>query len=746
MDLREKVCLGAPLDFDPAAPEKDRLVEAAWIEEGVSHHVRVNLEHAVVRGQLNLRYGCIEKELRLAFCTILGRGDFSYATFKGVVDLSGSTFHLAPDFQSSLFQFDVLLEGTSFLAGEVRWSRATVQQRLLAERVAFKDGANANFDTWTCGDSAVFTNAAFGGTADFSGAKIRGSGRFSGACFRRPVTFENSTIETDLVFGVGPDGNPSAAVFEDMANFRGVHVGRRANFGGAEFHSEALFTWAQIKGATFFGTDAQGLHAARFADKADFQDAALTGDADFEGVVFRNEAKFTSVNFEGTATFKGAEFQDAAKFDGIHVGEELNFENAQFRSTDKQASFEKAVVKSSLFFSNANFDGEASFEGIKIEGTVGRFCDARFSKPVSFAVADFKGSSEFHRAQFRPDSKPVFDGVHFACSCSFDRAVFEGDLCFRAAGFDGEASFQGVRFRKTADFSASHFAGIARFEGKQVEPGGAGQIPPAAFDGAVSFEHARFDRDARFADTLFKATANFRETSFRVLYFADNGKVGDQKQLQGAVDLTGCTYERIQADWRSLLSALHAYEKREGAFYNRQPYAQLEKVYRAVGQDRAADDIYLQRRHFERKLLEFRREPIGWILDRLYMGLANYGVRPRQLILCAIICIVLGTLAFHRPGSVQAKKEAISTSSNAAASPGCPVSNQNSLSVWDSARLTVRYFLPVDVSLLSHCEASENYCLRLRFQDWAALLRVFGWILVPVGIASLAGILRRVAP
>lgn len=738
MNSREQLRLGVPLHFDPAAPEADRIVEAAWIVEAIALHARVDLEHALVRGPLNLRYASIDKDLRIASCTIQDSGDFSYATCKGVVDFSRSTFKIAPSFQGAVFQIDLVLEGVCFLSGELSCSRATVQQRLLAAGVVFAVAASANFEGWTCGDSAVFRRAVFGGGADFGGAHIRGSGQFSGAVFSMPATFENAKIEGDLALGVEPDDNVAAATFEAAANFKGIYVGRWANLRGVEFHGEASFIWARFEGATSFGLDANGLNAARFGDKADFRDAILAGDADFEGVVFRNEATFSSVTFKGTATFKGTEFHDAAEFDGIEAGEELVFENAHACSTDKRADFEKAVVGGSAFFSNSAWDGEAWFEGMKIEGVVAQFHDVHFSGKVSFAISEFKGVAEFHGTQFSQHSHPQFDGTHFGCSCSFDRAVFEDDALFRGAGFDDEASFLGVAFRKAADFSVSHFSGIALFDGK-APADGAAEIPAAAFAGKASFEHARFDRDARFDDTRFGSGASFREASFRVVYFAPDGCVAGQSQLQGPVDLTGCTYERIQADWKALLTGLHSYERQANPFYSRQPYAQMEKAYRAVGQDRAADDIYLERRSVERKLLRPAHEPIAWFLDRLYWGLANYGVRPLRLAIFAVACLTLGTLMFHCPGSVQAK-------SSASPASVCPMLNANSPGWWDAARLSARYFLPVEISLLPSCEASGSPLWGLASEDWAAVIRILGWILVPVGIASLSGILRRTAP
>jgi pentapeptide repeat protein len=745
MNSREQLRLGVPMHFDPAAPEADRIVEAAWVEEAVAVHARVDLEHALVRGPLNLRYTSIDKDLRMVSCTIR-EGDFSYATCKGIVDFSRSTFQLAPNFQGAVFEIDVLLEAAHFLSGEVRWSRATVQQRMLAEGVVFGAAASAHFDGWTCGDSAVFTRAVFGESADFNGAHIRGSGQFSGAVFSKPVTFENARFDGDLIFGVGWGSDLAAADFAAEAKFQGINVNRWTNFRGVQFHGEASFVWAKFDGAASFGLDANGLNAAWFGDKADFRDAVLTGDADFEGVVFRDQAKFSSALFKGTAIFKAAEFHSTVECDGIETGAELNFEKACLRSSDQPADFEKAIVKGSAFFSESTFNGAASFEGMKIEGAVAKFRKVHFNKAVSFSVSEFKGTSEFHEAQFSEHSHPLFECTHFSGSCSFDHAVFDDDVGFEGTAFDNEACFRAVAFRKDADFSVSHFSGIARFDGEPATPGGAAEIPAATFTGKALFEHARFDRDARFDNTQFLNAVNFREASFRVVYFAADGRAGGENQIRGPLDLTGCTYERIQADWKSLLKSLHIYEQQANASYSRQPYAQMEKAYRAVGQDRAADDIYLERRSAERKRLRLLHEPIAWFLDRLYWCLANYGVRPFRLAVFTVLCFIFGTLMFHHPGSVQTKNPAASVASSSPPTAVCPMLKPGGPGWWDAARLSARYFIPVEISLLPSCEASINPLWGMTSEDWAAGIRILGWVLVPVGIASLSGILRRAAP
>jgi hypothetical protein len=580
MSLREKLNAGTPILFDPAAPADSRCIEAKWIQEAVDAKAAVILDHAILRGPLDLRYRCIEHELRITNCTFEGSANFSYSSFKAASDFSRSNFKAAPDFQSATFQFDLQLTGTVFEAGDVRWSRANIRQQLLAEGVIFRSAANAHFDNSSCGDLALFTHAEFRGSADFSGIHIARSAMFSGSRFGKDANFVNARVDGDLSFAVSAGGYPGAS-FDSDVRFDGIYILGRGNFRGVEFRGDASFLWADIKGPSSFGTDELGLNAAHFEGAADFRDSVLNGDGDFDGVVFAEEAKFSSVRCGGTLTFKSAEMRGPAKFDGISVDEELNFEDARFLSAAAPALFEKASVNSSLFFSRAQFNNGASLEGMRVEGAVAQFNDAQFSNPTSFAATSFSGSCEFLGTRFLKGSRPLFDGAHFGCGCSFDRAEFADDVRCRAVEFKGEASFQGTDFQAIADFSISHFEDIARFDGKPAEAGRA-PIPAAQFHGPLCVEHVRFDCDARFDDVLFHDLVRFRETTFRVVYFSATGRVGDQPQIRGAMELTGCTYNRIRADWRSLLQAVRRYELSPHASYDRQPYAQLEKTYRAA--------------------------------------------------------------------------------------------------------------------------------------------------------------------
>jgi len=203
------------------------------------------------------------------------------------------------------------------------------------------------------------------------------------------------------------------------------------------------------------------------------------------------------------------------------------------------------------------------------------------------------------------------------------------------------------------------------------------------------------------------------------------------------VDLRGFTYERIYADLSGLCHRLTRFD--------RQPYSQLETSLRKVGDDRRAHHVYLERRRVERKE-KFRSGRIDlWLLDWLYKLVARYGVRPYQLPVFALGLILFGAFLFSQPGALEPKNP-----------PKFPVE----AGFWDGLAVSVHYFLPMDtpvgadlVPVAARIPMPTGIAKRVpTFLFWlpptwyAAIFRVAGTILVGVGVAASAGLLRRIAP
>jgi hypothetical protein len=192
------------------------------------------------------------------------------------------------------------------------------------------------------------------------------------------------------------------------------------------------------------------------------------------------------------------------------------------------------------------------------------------------------------------------------------------------------------------------------------------------------------------------------------------------------------TYDSIDVAWADLLGHVIPFD--------RQPYSQLETVLRKSGADRAADDVYLQRRAKERD--QFRtQEPIRFGLDSLYWVVANYGVRPYQLIVAAIILVAVGTVVFTLPGATAAAAPAGS------AAPA--TSTVMALSIDQAFVVSLNQFLPIALPVVSGASPSFNGIqiaggqLLITYAAIAVVERLLGWILVPLGLLTLSGLLHR---
>src|SRR5258708_15772088 len=122
------------------------------------------------------------------------------------------------------------------------------------------------------------------------------------------------------------------------------------------------------------------------------------------------------------------------------------------------------------------------------------------------------------------------------------------------------------------------------------------------------FDHARFQQETNFETTRFERKAGFVETAFRAVDFAKTGKVASSngtdslEQFGGRIDLRGCTYDRIQVEWKSLLRMKNGQSRVE---YDRQPFAKFEKKIRNMCTDYQAKKISLERIRVK-PILKFR--------------------------------------------------------------------------------------------------------------------------------------------
>jgi len=156
--------------------------------------------------------------------------------------------------------------------------------------------------------------------------------------------------------------------------------------------------------------------------------------------------------------------------------------------------------------------------------------------------------------------------------------------------------------------------------------------------------------------------------------------------------------------------------------------------------DDLADDVYYRGRCTEfseiRKFTENNitiRKPFAWInrflwllRDGILWFLTGYGVRVKRLIFFILAILVAGTIVFHQPEVVVLKSGINLTS---------VIQPQDSY--WESFWISLNLFLPIEIPSGSYWIPSQNFAI------FGTLLKMVGWILVPIGIAGITGILKR---
>jgi hypothetical protein len=258
------------------------------------------------------------------------------------------------------------------------------------------------------------------------------------------------------------------------------------------------------------------------------------------------------------------------------------------------------------------------------------------------------------------------------------------------------------------------------------------------FSGSTFHDKVNF-RDARL-QLLFLGIPAAEPLQHRWRVWKKQTLISSTTDFLRTVDLRGLTYERIYADLDSLFPKI--------APLDRQPYSQLEHVFRNSGADQMATKVYLERRSRERKEKFGLRTLHLWAADWFYRLIANYGVRPFQLGILAVMVLAFAIVIFSEPGALESKRAPANTSSSATVQPSKAA----------AVAMSLKYFLPMDVPLAQDWTPSTKHfpwSLRLGRRrvtlsvsaDWCAtFVRVMGTILVGLAIAALTGLLRRIAP
>lgn len=428
-----------------------------------------------------------------------------------------------------------------------------------------------------------------------------------------------------------------------------------------------------------------------------------------ENSIFETDAIFTAIILEQNFILNNSTFLGNATFYDIMVTGVFYSGSATFK---KDAIFTYGDFRKRIAFNGSTFEGVANLAGARIGGNAD-FTDAQFKQKASFNSTQVDGDALFNPATFEGET-------------DFTGAYIGGYAVFTKAQFKQKVSFNGTQVDWLAFFNPATFEGEADF--KRTRIGHSFLFNEAKFKKEASFDGAHIEGDTYFPGTVFADNVSFQGTSFKAIFFEYNGKV--MAPLKAKIDLRGCKYDRIDpiSIWEQLMEYLEPYD--------RQPFTQLEETFRMSGEDGLVNDVYYERKRRESGQKKLQKNPGIWLMDRLHWLLTGYGVRLQYLIVWIILLLAIGTVIFHLNG-------AVIPNPNLKSPPEWD--SQNALSYLEAFWVSFSTFLPVEIpSGADWIPSSQIYgLLGIKFTTFATLLKLTGWILVPVGIAGISGLLKR---
>lgn len=473
--------------------------------------------------------------------------------------------------------------------------------------------------------------------------------------------------------------------FESDVDFTAATVKKDIYLNGGSFEGAVDFTDVQIKGALY-------AQACTFLKEANFMACQVQRRAVFMGTAFKQQAMFTGCRISGSAFFESATFAGEANFVSAWIDDRAMFDGVTFA---QNADFARAHIGDSAEFNQTIFKKDACFHGVTIQ-------DSGFFKKV-----DCSGKADFSY-------------IRTGSNAEFTASVFRGTAVFNSAEFGGHTVFNECAFIAKADFSAAVFRGGSAFA-------------KVRFSGDVFFYSCEFNMDAGFGQSVFEATVSFLNATFRTLIFGPL-EGSPTTQFRGNIDFRGCTYDTIApvSVWKKLVELQEPYD--------RQPFAQMEQAFRRAGHDHLANRVYHKRKRVESDNIRFLRFGV-WMLDRFHWWVTGYGVELWRLLIGIVLVVIAGSLVFLLDGAVQPSQP---THLPVIVRPLPEGEGVTSLRYMDALRVSFRLFLPVEIPSGSGWKpSSQCFWGILRFTDFATLLKLLGWILVPVGLAGLTGWLKR---
>jgi Pentapeptide repeats (9 copies) len=437
-------------------------------------------------------------------------------------------------------------------------------------------------------------------------------------------------------------------------------------------------------------------HICTFEGPVSFEGVKAEGSADFEYAKFNDSVTFKDASIGGDLRMIGSLFKSTADFTRLHLGSDLCLDEATFLGP---AFFNHGSLKF-LLMGNTSFrrTGEINFDNLKLgEDALVR---AFFCRPVRWNYAEAKGiyykGSRFYKSF-------GFNSNKASNSISFQDTDFDGQFVCRENKIGDDLDIHGAHFKsikflsksQTADTSGKRDELDSRFDAdfSRTKVGGIARFNRATFDGSVSLERIDF-RDLDITDIKLPTKKRTTHSSDATVKYFHAGPVEEAKTLLTFVD---------------------------NAEYDEGLYIGLEQFLKGRADLEQADAVFIrgQERAKDERLQPFSFAWIrSWILDVV----TAYGRQPGRTLAAGAGVVLVGAIVFWRKEDMEVTDRKFE--------------GRKYNPIWYSFDL----FVPV-----IQVEAASVWAPKpdkLRKWLYLRIHRLLGWILVPIAIVAITGLLQ----
>lgn len=519
-------------------------------------------------------------------------------------------------------------------------------------------------------------------------------------------------------------------VFSNKVNLQGCQFKKGLSFAGSTFKTNA------------------------FTTNICFTRLQVDGDLDFDGATFEGRLEAPFVKVSGNLLASGASFKGSVILKQASVGHQLSLQarNNAITTFEKNLDCDGMFVGHKFLAEGTKFKGEARFNNLKIGDTLWMW-GTTFNKRTSFGYVTTGGDFMANQCTFT-NGTVSFYGLrcrsldlqesYFGSSVAFCNAAIANDLTLidakfedptKAANFSsisvqGHAFLNNVEFKGSANFILAHIGGNFYARNTRfldaTDLNGEGDKPLSTYN--ADFGSLTVDGFTFFDDATFAGSTSFRNAQIQNLVL-DRVRWPAEDKNGLKLRLEGLSYVRIRSisnkdfemstkqlrqSWHNLREMLDAHTP-----YSYDVYLNLEDYFRREGQPKLADEAFIEGKRRERAHANLF--PKAWSYF-LYVTVGN-GRHPGLAFAWAMGPMLLGLVLFRRdnmqPSDARKERDKL---------PYHPI--------WYSFDL----LLPM-IGLWVERNWEPNRENRLIWM-YACFHKFIGWVLIPIGLAAFAGIIK----